>query len=67
MYKRAIPKGEGAGLRDRIAWRVANFALNRIATEAYRSRIAHLILLGLVSVEEETDRLRKFAAIGGER
>jgi hypothetical protein len=65
MYKRAIPKG--GGLRDQIAWRIANFALNHIATEVYRSRIASLIVLGVLSAEEEKDRIKNYAAIGGER
>lgn len=33
--------------RDRLAWRIANFALNEIATPWYRAMIGGSILLGL--------------------
>lgn len=35
-------------LRDILAWRVANFMLNRVATTWYRDNVAEVIRLGLL-------------------
>lgn len=35
-------------LRDNLAWRVANFMLNRVATPWYRDNVAEVIRLGFI-------------------
>ena len=39
--------------RDRVAWAVANFALNHIATPWYRTMILGLINYGMIASHEE--------------
>lgn len=42
--------------RDGLAWRIANFALNQIATPWYRAMISGSIRLGLdAAVKESND------------
>lgn len=39
-------------LRDNVAQKIANFALNHIATESYRAKVDMLIKLGMKTADE---------------
>lgn len=43
-------------LRDATAWRVANFALNRIATPWYRAMISGSIIYGLDAAVKDSEK-----------
>lgn len=42
--------------RDSFAMRIANFALNRIATPWYRNQIAGYILFGMTEAAKESSK-----------
>lgn len=45
--------------RDKVAWAIAQFALNRIATPWYRGMIDGSIRLGLAKAVEDVERSGK--------
>lgn len=54
-------------LRDWIGWRIANFALNHIATQWYRDRIGGAIAYGMSAAAQDVDpRVIVFDHIKGE-